>query len=135
MLLQPKKIKYKKLKKGNLKKLEFKSNCLKFGTVGLKAVNSGIITARQLEASRQAISRKIKKKGKVWIRIFPDLPLTAKSVSSRMGKGKGGFSHWGRKVKGGTVLFEICGVKDLKVVLASLKTGAAKLPLKTRLLK
>lgn len=135
MFLQPKKIKYKKTKKGKLKSLEFKSNCLKFGTIGLKSINSAIITARQLEAARQAISRKIKKKGKVWIKVFPDLPITAKPISSRMGKGKGGLSHWGARVKGGTVLFEICGVKDPKIVLAALKTGAAKLPLKTKILK
>ena len=135
MFLQPKKIKYKKTKKGKLKNLEFKSNSLKFGTIGLKSINSAIINARQLEAARQAISRKIKKKGKIWNRIFPDLPITAKPISSRMGKGKGGLSHWGTRVKGGTVLFEICGVKDPKIVLAALKTGAAKLPLKTKILK
>ena len=135
MFLQPKKIKYKKTKKGKLKSLEFKSNCLKFGTVGLKSINSAIITARQLEAARQAISRKVKKKGKIWIRVFPDLPITAKSISSRMGKGKGGLTHWGTRVKGGTVLFELCGVKDPKIVLAALKTGAAKLPLKTKIFK
>lgn len=103
MFLQPKKTKYKKTKKGKLRKLEFKTSKLQFGVVGLKAVNSGIISARQIEASRQAISRKIKKKGKIWIRIFPDMPITAKSVSSRMGKGKGALSHWGARVKGGTV--------------------------------
>ena len=78
MFLQPKKTKYKKTKKGNLRKLEFKANKLQFGNVGLKAVHSGIITARQIEATRQAISRKIKKKGKLWIRIFPDVPITTK---------------------------------------------------------
>jgi large subunit ribosomal protein L16 len=77
MFLQPKKTKYKKTKKGKLQELDFKANKLKFGTVGLKAVNSAIISARQIEASRQAISRKIKKKGKIWIRVFPDLPITA----------------------------------------------------------
>ena len=135
MFLQPKRIKYKKTKKGRLKKLEFKSNNLKFGTIGLKSVNSAVISARQLEAARQAISRKIKKKGKIWIRVFPDLPLTAKPISSRMGKGKGGLSHWGTRVKGGTLIFEICGVKDPKITLAALKTGAAKLPLKTKISK
>ena len=135
MFLQPKKTKYKKTKKGKLRKLEFKANKLKFGTVGLKAVNSAIITARQIEAARQAMSRKIKKKGKLWICIFPDLPITAKPISSRMGKGKGAFSHWGARVKGGTMLFEICGVKDPVVVENALRTGSAKLPLKTRIVK
>ena len=77
MFLQPKKFKYKKVKKGKLSKLEFKSNKLHFGVVGLKAVNSGIIHARHIEACRQAISRKIKRKGKLWIRIFPDLPISS----------------------------------------------------------
>ncbi len=135
MFLQPKKIKYKKTKKGKLRKLEFKSNNLKFGTIGLKAENSAIINSRQIEAARQAISRKIKKKGKIWIRIFPDLPITAKPISSRMGKGKGAISHWGARVRGGSILFEICGVKDIRIVLAALKTGAAKLPVRTRILK
>ena len=135
MFLQPKKIKYKKTKKGKLKKLEFKKNKLQFGTIGLKAVNSAIVSARQIEASRQAMSRKIKKKGKIWIRIFPDLPITSKPISSRMGKGKGSISHWGARLKGGTILFEICGVKDIKIVKTALKTGAAKLPLKTKITK
>lgn len=133
MFLQPKKIKYKKTKKGKLKNLEFRTNKLKFGTIGLKAVNSAIVSARQIEASRQAISRKIKKKGKVWIRIFPDLPITAKPIASRMGKWKGTLSHWGARVNGGSMIFEICGVKDPKIVKNALKTGGAKLPLKTKI--
>lgn len=135
MFLQPKKTKYKKTKKGKLSKLDFKANKLKFGTIGLKAVNSALISARHIEASRQAISRKIKKKGKLWIRIFPDIPITSKSVASRMGKGKGAVSHWGALVKGGSILFEICGVKDLNIVKNALRTGGAKLPLKTRIIK
>jgi large subunit ribosomal protein L16 len=133
MFLQPKKPKYKKIKKGKIRKLELKTNKLQFGNVGLKAINSGIITARQIEAARQAISRKIKKKGKIWIRIFPDLPITAKPISSRMGKGKGSISHWGARVKGGTMLFEICGIKDPKIIESALRTGSAKLPLKTKI--
>lgn len=135
MFLQPKKSKYKKTKKGKIRKLEFKANKLRFGNVGLKAVNSAVITARQIEATRQAISRKIKKKGRLWIRIFPDLPITAKPISARMGKGKGPLSHWGARVKGGTMLFEICGVKDPKVIESALRTGSAKLPLKTKISK
>ena len=135
MFLQPKKFKYKKVKKGKLSKLEFKSNKLKFGVVGLKAVNSGVIHARHIEACRQAISRKIKRKGKLWIRIFPDLPISSKPTESRMGKGKGSFSYWASRVKGGTVLFEICGIKDQKLVISALKTGGSKLPIKTRIFK
>jgi large subunit ribosomal protein L16 len=135
MFLQPKKTKYKKTKKGKLNKLEYKTNKLKFGTIGLKAVNSAIITARQIEASRQAISRKIKKKGKLWIRAFPDVPITSKSVAARMGKGKGAISHWGARIRGGSIIFEICGVKDFNVIKNALRTGGAKLPLKTKIIR
>lgn len=133
MFLQPKKFKYKKVKKGKLMKLEFKSNKLNFGNIGLKATESGVIQARHIEASRQAISRKIRRKGKMWIRIFPDLPISAKPTESRMGKGKGAISHWGVKVKGGTVLFELCGIKDSNIAIEALKTGGTKLPIKTKI--
>jgi large subunit ribosomal protein L16 len=135
MFLQPKKTKYKKTKKGKLNKLEYRTNKLQFGTVGLKAVNSAMVTARQIEASRQAISRKIKKKGKLWIRAFPDIPITSKSVAARMGKGKGAISHWGARIKGGFIIFEICGVKDFNIVKNALRTGGAKLPLKTKIIR
>lgn len=132
MLTGPRKVKYKKTKKGKLGRLEFKSNDLKFGTIGLKAAESGILNSRQIEAARQAITRKIKRKGKIWIKIFPDLPITSKSTGVRMGKGKGQFSHWGARVRSGNVLFEICGV-NTATVFAALKTGGAKLPIKTKI--
>ena len=132
MLNGPKQTKYKKTKKGKLVKLEFKSNDLKFGTIGLKAVEAGIINAKQIEAARQAITRKIKRKGKVWIKIFPDLPITAKATGVRMGKGKGQVSHWGARVRGGTILFEVCGINN-NIATAALKTGGAKLPIKTKI--
>ena len=128
----PKQTKYKKIKKGKLKRLEFKANNLKFGTVGLKAAESGIINSRQIEAARQAIARKIKRKGKIWIKIFPDLPITSKPTGVRMGKGKGQLSYWGVRVSGGTVLFEVCGV-NFNTVFSALKTGGAKLPIKTKI--
>ena len=128
----PKQIKYKKIRKGKLSKLEFKSNKLKFGTIGLKAVESGIINSRQIEAARQAITRKTKRKIKLWIKIFPDLPITSKPTGIRMGKGKGPLSHWGARVRGGTVLFEICGINKNTMIIA-LKTGGAKLPIKTKI--
>lgn len=134
MLNGPKKIKYKKTKKGKLVKLEFKSNDLKFGTIGLKAAESGIINSRQIEAARQAIVRKLKRKGKVWIRIFPYLPITSKPTGVRMGKGKGQIAYWGARVRGGTTLFEICGV-NFTTVFAALQTGGAKLPIKTKIFK
>lgn len=132
MLNGPKQTKYKKTKKGKLVKLEFKSVDLKFGTLGLKSVEAGIISARQIEAARQAITRKIKRKGKVWIKIFPDLPITSKPTGVRMGKGKGQVSHWSARVRGGTVLFELCGI-NTNVAIAALKTGGAKLPIKTKI--
>ena len=135
MFLQPKKFKYKKIKKGKLVKLEFKSNKLIFGDIGLKAKNSGLLHARHIEACRQAISRKIKRKGKLWIRIFPDLPVSSKPTESRMGKGKGSVSHWAARVRGGTVLFEICGITDLKVVKSALRTGSMKLPIQTKIFR
>lgn len=132
MLNSPRKTKYRKTRKGKLVKLEFKANKLTFGTIGLKALESGIISSKQIEAARQAIVRKIKRKGKVWIKIFPDLPITSKPIGVRMGKGKGEVSHWGARVRGGTVLFEICGV-NLNTVVSALKTGGAKLPIKTKI--
>jgi large subunit ribosomal protein L16 len=132
MFTGPKQIKYKKTKKGKLSKFEFKSNKLVFGTFGLKAAESGIIHARQIEAARQAIVRKIKRNGKLWIKIFPDLPITSKPTGVRMGKGKGQISHWAARVRGGTVLFEITGVNQTSV-FSALKTGGAKLPIKTKI--
>lgn len=93
MFLQPRKTKYKKTKKGRLKKFEFKANTIRFGELGLKAQVAGMISAHQIEAARRTITRKIKRKGKIWICIFPDLPITSKPIESRMGKGKGSVSH------------------------------------------
>nr|BBC77609.1 ribosomal protein L16 [Nitzschia sp. PL1-4] len=132
MFLQPRKTKYKKTRKGKLKKLEFKSNTLRFGELGLKAEVAGMITARQIESARRAIARKIKRKGKVWIRIFPDLPITSKPTESRMGKGKGAVSHWVARVSGGTTLFEVCGV-PAHIAIESLRSGGKKLPIKTKI--
>lgn len=134
MKYSPQKTKYKKTRKGKLVKLEFKANSIKFGVVGLKAAESGILKFKHIEAARQAISRKIKRRGKVWIRIFPYLPITAKPKGARMGKGKGNVSHWGAKVRGGTTLFEICGVSH-SLFFDALKTGGAKLPIKTKIFK
>jgi len=130
MWLQPKKTKYKKIQKGKLSKLNFRSNKLKFGSIGLKATNSGTLSSRQIEAARQAIVRKLSRKGKLWIRVFPTIPITAKPTEVRMGKGKGTVSHWSVKVNAGTVLFEVCGIVK-NVAIMAFKTGGAKLPVKT----
>jgi large subunit ribosomal protein L16 len=132
MIKRPKQSKYKKIKKGKLSKFEFKSNDLKFGTIGLKAAEAGVISDRQIEASRQAVMRKIKRKGKVWVKIFPDLPITSKPTGIRMGKGKGQVSHWSAKVRGGTVIFEVCGI-NFNTAVSALKTGGAKLSIKTKI--
>ena len=132
MFLQPRKTKYKKTKKGRLKKLEFKANTIKFGDFGLKAQVAGVISARQIEAARRTIARKIKRKGKIWICIFPDLPITAKPTESRMGKGKGSVSHWVARVRGGTTLFEVCGVPK-HIATEALRAGSKKLPVKTKI--
>jgi large subunit ribosomal protein L16 len=132
MFLQPKKTKYKKTRKGRLKKLEFKANAIRFGEFGLKAQVAGVISARQIEAARKTIARKIKRKGKIWICIFPDLPITAKPTESRMGKGKGPVSYWVARVRGGTTLFEVCGIPKHTAVEA-LRAGSKKLPVKTKI--
>lgn len=133
MKIQPKSIKFKKTRKRRQNpKFEFKTNDLKFGNIGLKSLMSGTITAKQIEAARQTIVRKIKRKGKVWIRIFPHTPVTSKPTESRMGKGKGSVSHWCAYVKGGTMLFEICGVSK-QIAQEALKSGGAKLPVTTKI--
>ena len=134
MFLQPKRSKYKKFKKGKLTKLNFKSNKLVFGSIGIKALESGLISSRQIESARQAIARKIQRKGKIWIRIFPHYPVTKKPIEVRMGKGKGSVNHWAAKVSGGTVLFELSGISD-NIALSAFKTGGAKLPIKTIIFK
>lgn len=130
MFLQPKKSKFKKVKKGTLSYLNFKSNKLKFGTIGLKAAESGTISSRQIESARQSIMRKINRRGKLWIRVFPSIPITKKPTEVRMGKGKGSVSFWSSKVSGGSLIFELCGVNKTTAISA-FKTGGAKLPIKT----
>jgi len=132
MFLQPKKVKYKKHRKGKLKKIEYKANKLKFGAVGLKACESGRITSRQIESARQAITRKINRQGKLWIRVFPSTPVTTKPVEVRMGKGKGSVNYWAAKVGTGSVIFEIEGT-PASLAKAAFRTGGAKLPVSTQL--
>ena len=132
MFLQPRKTKYKKTRKGRLKKLEFKANTIRFGEFGLKSQVAGVISARQIEAARRTIARKIKRKGKIWICIFPDLPITAKPTESRMGKGKGAVSHYVARVRGGTTLFEVCGIPK-HIATEALRAGSKKLPVKTKI--
>jgi len=126
----PKNLKFKKIRKGKLKKFELKSNLLKFGSVGLKALESGTLTSNQIESVRQVIAKKTNRRSKIWIKIFTYTPITSKSVGVRMGKGKGKLTHWGAKISKGCVLFEICG-SNLKLLISSLISCKSKLPIKT----
>ena len=129
-----KQTKYKKFKKGRLKKFEFKVNNLKFGTLGLKAVQSGIIKSHQLVAAKQAVTKKIKKNGKLWTNVFTNFSVTTKPVGTRMGKGKGAISHWVAKVSCGSILFEVCSFND-NISFSALKIGSSKLPIKTKIVR
>ncbi len=107
---------------------------LNFGTFGLKALSPERITARQIEAARRAITREMKRAGKVWIRIFPDLPVTDKPAEVRMGKGKGSVEYWAARVHPGRIMFEVEGVSE-ELARSALKLGAAKLPVQTKFVK
>ena len=130
-MLQPKRTKFRKMHKGRIKGEAKGGSDLNFGTYGLKAVEPERITARQIEAARRAMTRHMKRQGRVWIRIFPDLPVTSKPVEVRMGKGKGSVDFWAAKVKPGRVMFEIDGVSE-EIAREALRLAAMKLPIKTR---
>src|SRR6056297_1867665 len=132
-MLQPKRTKFRKQHKGRIKGLAKGGSDLNFGTYGLKALQPERVTARQIEAARRAMTRHMKRQGRVWIRIFPDLPVTAKPIEVRMGKGKGSVDFWACKVKPGRVMFEIDGV-DEDVAREALRLAAMKLPIKSRVI-
>ncbi len=131
-MLQPKKTKFRKMHKGRIKGNAKGGTDLNFGSHGLKAIQPERITSRQIEATRRAITRAMKRQGRVWIRIFPDVPVSKKPTEVRMGKGKGSVEFWAAKVKPGRVMFEIDGVSD-EIAREALALGAAKLPIKTRI--
>ena len=131
-MLQPKRTKFRKQFKGRIHGVAKGGTDLNFGSHGLKAVEPERITARQIEASRRAITRAMKRAGRVWIRIFPDVPVSKKPTEVRMGKGKGSPEYWVARVKPGRVMIEIDGVPDA-VAREALTLGAAKLPIKTRI--
>lgn len=131
-MLQPKRTKFRKAHKGRIKGAAKGGTSLNFGSYGLKAVEPERITARQIEAARRAMTRQMKRAGRVWIRIFPDVPVSKKPTEVRMGKGKGSPEYWAAKVKPGRIMFEIDGVDDETARLA-LSLAAAKLPVKTRI--
>src|SRR5690554_4527887 len=131
-MLQPKKTKFRKAHKGRIHGVAKGGTELAFGQYALKATEPERLTARQIEAARRAITREMKRQGRVWIRVFPDVPVSKKPTEVRMGSGKGAPEFWAARVKPGRIVFEIDGVPDA-VARESLRLGAAKLPIKTRI--
>ncbi|MES1928557.1 50S ribosomal protein L16 [Salinisphaera dokdonensis CL-ES53] len=129
-MLQPKRTKFRKVQKGRNRGLAQRGNEVSFGEYGLKAVQRGRLTARQIEAARRAMTRHIKRGGKTWIRVFPDKPVTKKPIEVRMGKGKGNVEFWVAKVQPGSMLYEMEGVSR-EVAQEAFRLAASKLPVKT----
>src|SRR5919206_4960326 len=130
-MLQPKRTKFRKQHKGRIRGVATSGTDLNFGAYGLKAMEPERITARQIEAARRAITRHMKRAGRVWIRIFPDVPVTKKPTEVRMGSGKGAVEFWAARVKPGRIMFEIDGVSE-EIAREALRLGAAKLSVRTR---
>lgn len=130
-MLSPKRTKHRKAQRGKMKGNTKRGATLAFGTFGLKALDEVWMSSRQIESARQAMTRHMKREGNVWIRIFPDKPITAKPAEVRMGKGKGNLEFWAAVVKPGRILFEVDGVSE-QVARASLALAAGKLPIKTK---
>ena len=130
-MLQPKRTKFRKMFKGRISGEAKGGSDLNFGTFGLKALQPERVTARQIEAARRALTRHMKRQGRVWIRVFPDVPVTSKPVEVRMGKGKGSVDYWACKVKPGRIMFEVDGVSE-EIAREALRLAAMKLPIKTR---
>jgi large subunit ribosomal protein L16 len=130
-MLMPKKVKYRKQRRGRMKGKAYRASEVNFGQYGLQALEPGWITNRQIEAARVAMTRKIKRTGRVWIRIFPDKPVTSKPAETRMGKGKGGPDHWVAVVKPGRIMYEMEGVSE-ELAREAFRLAAHKLPIKTR---
>ncbi|MFC4624975.1 50S ribosomal protein L16 [Daeguia caeni] len=133
-MMQPKRTKFRKQFKGRIHGNAKGGTELNFGAFGLKALEPERVTARQIEAARRAITRHMKRAGRVWIRIFPDLPVTSKPTEVRMGKGKGSVDYWACRVAPGRIMFELDGVPE-DVAREALRLGAAKLPIKTRFIQ
>ncbi len=133
-MLSPKRTKFRKMHKGRIKGDSKGGNDLNFGQYGLKATTPERVTARQIEAARRAMTRHMKRQGRVWIRIFPDVAVSKKPTEVRMGKGKGSVEYWAAKVKPGRVMFEIDGVSE-PIAKEALRLAAMKLPVKTRFIE
>ena len=133
-MLQPKRTKYRKQQKGRNRGLAYRGSTLSFGTFGLKSTEHGRITNRQIESARIAMTRYMKREGNVWIRIFPDKPITSKPLEVRMGKGKGALDHYVAQVQPGRIMFEMDGVPE-EVAMEALRLAAQKLPVLTKFVK
>ena len=133
-MLMPKKVKYRKQQRGTNRGLATRGCDVNFGEFGLKAMTRGLITSRQIEAARKAVSHKTKRGGKLWIRIFPDKAVSKKPNETRMGSGKAAPDHFAAVIKPGKILFEIAGVTE-EIAIAALKRAADKLPLRTKFVK
>lgn len=130
-MLMPKRVKYRKQFRGRMRGMAKGGTTLLNGEYGLQALEAGWVTSRQIEAIRRSIVRQMRRRGKYWVRIFPDKPVTAKPAETRMGKGKGSVDHWVAVVKPGRIIFEISGVTD-DIALAALRSAGYKLPIKTQ---
>jgi large subunit ribosomal protein L16 len=133
-MLQPKKVKYRKQQKGRVRGVATKGDTLVFGSYGLKSLGHGWLTDRQIEAGRVAINREMKRGGRLWVRVFPDKPVTKKPAETRMGKGKGDVDHWVARVKKGRILYEIDGVSE-EVAISALTLAKYKMPFPTKIVK
>jgi large subunit ribosomal protein L16 len=133
-MLQPKRTKYRKQQKGRNKGLAYRGSTISFGTFGLKSLDAGRLTSRQIESARIAMTRHMKREGNVWIRVFPDKPITSKPAEVRMGKGKGALDHYVAQVQPGRIMFELDGVTE-ETANEALRLAAQKLPVMTKIVK
>tara|TARA_Y100001968_G_scaffold216142_1_gene198835 strand:+ start:391 stop:810 length:420 start_codon:yes stop_codon:yes gene_type:complete len=131
-MLMPKRVKYRKQMRGRMRGMDHRGSDIHFGEYGLQAMQSGWITQRQIEAARRAMVRALKRRGKVWIRIFPDKPVTQRAAETRMGKGKGAVDHWVAVVRPGRMLFELAGAED-EIAREALRLASHKLPIKVQI--
>ena len=134
MPLMPKRVKYRKKQRGNMSGVAHSGNRISFGSYGLQALGRGYLTNRQIESARRVLTRSLKRGGKIWIRVFPDKPITKRPAEVRMGKGKGAVDSWVMPVRPGRVLYEVEGVQE-SVALEALRLAGYKLPMKTRVIK
>lgn len=132
-MLMPKRVKYRKQMRGRMRGKDLRGSEIHFGEYGLQAVEPGWITQRQIEAARRAMVRALKRRGKVWIRVFPDKPVTQRGAETRMGKGKGSVDHWVAVVRPGRMLFELAGAEDEIAAREALRLAGHKLPIKVQI--